>query len=1251
MLAAAGCNDGRAVGGSTDILTLEDTDADSISIDVSGDVPDSGLDVPGDDGADVILPPDVSTDVTDTARDTPVDVEPDIPLGCGDGVVDEDEECDDGEGNSDTDPDACRNNCTSPVCGDSVTDSGEECDEGEDNSSEADACRFDCTEPYCGDGIVDSGEDCDGGPSCDDECFSPLATLCDPCEFDDECGGAADFCVDGGCGLACEDGDCPEGFVCEDVLGGVQCIPESGTCEPCFDPDGDGYGIGPECIALDCNEEDPEMNPGAPELCDGMDNNCNDEIDEPGADGGDRWYADRDGDGAGDPDDFTEACGPSDEYPFPSDDDCDVTNPDVYPGAPDFCDGLDNDCDDDTTDGADEEAVGTACDGPDDDRCAGGTTECVDGGLTCTEGPEGTRELCDGIDNDCDPSTPDGSADERVGEACDGEDADACEEGANICRGGDLFCDDTTDDQLEICNDEDDDCDGVADEDAGDLWYRDADVDRYGTEDETRNACARPPGFAGRAGDCDDDNAAVNPGEEDVCDGFNNDCVGGVDDDPAYHETGWPDRDGDGFGAASADSTACEIPADYVDNGDDCNDESDAAAPGLAEICDDGLDNDCLGGADCVDAACAAARECVADCADGSLGAAIGPAVSEGSTTGAGADRFGSCAGGGPELIFQWSAPETGTYNVDTLGSDFDTVLYVLESCDGDEIVCNDDAFSGDDRTRSQVTFDATAGESVLIVVDGFGPTSDGDYVLNITLDVDEVCDNGEDDDGDRAIDCADIDCAGTDECAAIDCPAEDLSSDLGEVADGDTTGENFSFTSSCGGEGPDISYEWTAPSTGGFFFGAEADFDVEIAIRASCEGDELACGAAGRTTLDLTAGDTVTIIVDGEDPPDSGEYTLSIIEMEAGRCTDGEDNDGDGDVDCFDLDCATDAACEFVGCAEADLGTELGAIASGDLTEFPYAYTAGCGVASGDQPAGGQNAPDVFYTWTAPFAGTFTFDTLGSDFDTLLAILDGDCGGDEFACNDDAFEGDIRTRSSVDVDLAAGELVTIALSGWGSSVGDFILNATAVELACGDDEDNDLDGDVDCADSDCVGTDACLEICDDGEDNDLDDDTDCDDEDCAEECIEICDDDVDNDVDGDTDCADAECETDIACCPDDVFEPNQGNADSPSTLWDVYTESSTETLTIRSDDTDSFRVPLCRGGTFTATAEFTHAEGDLSLVLRSGFGFTLAGVDSETDDETLIFDPFLDGDYFLQVNIEDDQCQSYVLTLDIDCP
>ncbi len=62
--------------------------------------------------------------------DDPVDSAAPVPPGCGDGVVDVDEECDDGAANSDLDADACRSDCFSPSCGDGVVDAGEGCDDG-----------------------------------------------------------------------------------------------------------------------------------------------------------------------------------------------------------------------------------------------------------------------------------------------------------------------------------------------------------------------------------------------------------------------------------------------------------------------------------------------------------------------------------------------------------------------------------------------------------------------------------------------------------------------------------------------------------------------------------------------------------------------------------------------------------------------------------------------------------------------------------------------------------------------------------------------------------------------------------------------------------------------------------------------------------------------------------------------------------------------------------------------------------------
>ncbi len=84
---------------------------------------------------------------------------------CGNGVIDGTEECDEGDANSNTTPDACRTNCRDPRCNDGVHDPmhGEECDDGSNNSNEPNACRATCMLPRCGDGTPDMSESCDDG--------------------------------------------------------------------------------------------------------------------------------------------------------------------------------------------------------------------------------------------------------------------------------------------------------------------------------------------------------------------------------------------------------------------------------------------------------------------------------------------------------------------------------------------------------------------------------------------------------------------------------------------------------------------------------------------------------------------------------------------------------------------------------------------------------------------------------------------------------------------------------------------------------------------------------------------------------------------------------------------------------------------------------------------------------------------------------------------------------------------------------
>ncbi len=82
----------------------------------------------------------------------------------------------------------------------------------------------------------------------------------------------------------------------------------------------------------------------------------------------------------------------------------------------------------------------------------------------------------------------------------------------------------------EICDGLDNNCNGEIDEGVKTTFYRDADGDGYGNAAITTQACSAPSGYVNNNTDCNDANAAINPGATEVCDGLDNNCNGTIDE-------------------------------------------------------------------------------------------------------------------------------------------------------------------------------------------------------------------------------------------------------------------------------------------------------------------------------------------------------------------------------------------------------------------------------------------------------------------------------------------------------------------------------------------------------------------------------------------------------------------------------------------------------------------------------------------------------------------------------------------------
>jgi len=145
----------------------------------------------------------------------------------------------------------------------------------------------------------------------------------------------------------------------------------------------------------------------------------------------------------------------------------------------------------------------------------------------------------------------------------------------------------------ELCNGVDDNCNNQIDEGLLSTYYADTDVDGYGDAGSSVQACSQPAGYLTDNTDCNDSNAAVNPGATEVCNGIDDNCNNQIDEGLTFTNY-YVDTDGDGYGAGTA-TNACSQPAGYVTTNTDCNNSNAAVNPGTTESCNTAYDDNCNG--------------------------------------------------------------------------------------------------------------------------------------------------------------------------------------------------------------------------------------------------------------------------------------------------------------------------------------------------------------------------------------------------------------------------------------------------------------------------------------------------------------------------------------------------------------------------------------------------------------------------------------------------------------------------------
>ena len=474
------------------------------------------------------------------------------------------------------------------ACSGDVLPAAEQCN-GQDDDCDGDvdegcACNDGATQAcYTGPmGTAGIGECVSGTQTCSGGAWgpcggsvAPVAELCNG--LDDDCDGTADqgdpeggqACNTGLSGVcdagltSCNNGqlDCVQSVmssmeVCDGLDNDCDGTPDEGNPaggQPCSTGLMGVCGQGTSSCSggmMACNQ----TTASSPEVCDGLDNDCDGSSDEGNPGGGQLCNTGQPGvcaDGATGCLGGQIQCSP-------------LSSP-----SSEVCDGLDNDCDGTPDDG--NPGGGMACATGGLGVCAAGTTSCTNGSVSCIQNVQPSAETCDGVDNDCNGASDDGNP--GGGVSCNTGQPGICAAGTTSCSGGQIQCNQNVSATIETCNGLDDDCDGTPD-DGNPSGGQSCVTGQLGVCSPGTTSCTNGAVVC---------NQNVQPSAE-VCDGADNDCDGVPDDgDPGGGlacNTGQPGVCASGTTTCSGGQVTCA-----------------PNTPASAETCD-GLDNDCDGTAD-----------------------------------------------------------------------------------------------------------------------------------------------------------------------------------------------------------------------------------------------------------------------------------------------------------------------------------------------------------------------------------------------------------------------------------------------------------------------------------------------------------------------------------------------------------------------------------------------------------------------------------------------------------------------------